>query len=174
MTARRWMSVSAMVSLITAGGCASQATQTVPEVVQAQRFVLVDESGARRAELESHDAVVSLTFYDERGEIRLLMALDGRRERTLILMNRADGGTGVQLGVEPAGEAVLGLAGAAGAPRIILGLDDSGSGLRLVDQNGVERADLIVAPEGGVAFTLRDADGQPRTQLPREAGEAAQ
>ncbi|NIR31538.1 MAG: hypothetical protein GWN84_19950 [Gammaproteobacteria bacterium] len=167
------MPTFAMLCLITAaGGCAGQAARpAVQAVVQAQRFVLVDDSGARRAELESHDTVTSLVFYDERGEIRLLVGIDGRSERALILVNRADATPAVQLGVKPSGEPMLGLAGPEGAPRIILDLRADGPGLRLADDNGVERADLSVGRDGGVWFTLRDGEGNPKTRLPLEGVE---
>jgi hypothetical protein len=104
----------------------------VPEVIEAQKFVLRDSKGNGRA---------ALTFTPDNSP--------------LLVLNQTDGTLGATLTVGPQGRPMLSLYDKRGNPRALLSLDTDGSaGLSFAGADGKARAGLAVTSEKSAGLIL--------------------
>ncbi len=111
---RRFKQIGAL-ALILAGSVLLMGQAPATRTVEANEFVLRDESGRVRGRLSMTDSGPALSLYDQNGHIR-------------IMLDVLASGPG------------LSLLDANGKIRLVLTVEASGPGLALVDENGRKRA----------------------------------
>jgi hypothetical protein len=155
----------------------------VPEVVEAQRFVLRDALGRVRAALETAGDTVRLIFRGRNGKVRAALGLDGDSDPGLDLYGRdetpratlsflKDGAVGVilrdgegterlALAVHRDGMATLLFHGPDGGYRAELGVDQSGLPRLLFCEPGTGAVRVLLAflPDGTPSFALARKEG---------------
>lgn len=142
----------------------------VPEVVEAQRFVLRDASGKVRAELSAVEGGAGLVFFGPRGEVRVAVGVDADGEPSLHLCDGSPASRAALCRMSD-GAWALSLSGPGGQSRVALTLEpDGAAGVSLIDQDRKVRASLIVDSDGDPSLCLSDREGNPRTvmQLPHD------
>ncbi len=136
-----------------------QATATkVAKVVEAEEFVLRDDSGTVRSRLEVRDDTVSLTFLDENGEKRLSLGVESNSSPWVKLLAKHGS---IRLDVDDHGSPRLALFGAGvmaltlkqgfpvmftsdleGYPKFVLISREKGARLQLITRKTVPIADF--------------------------------
>lgn len=111
----------------------------VPEVIEAQKFILRDSQGRGRA-------MLGFTL----------------NNAPVLLLNQTDGNLGATIEVAPQGQPTLSLYDRAGKPRAILSVDtDSSAGLTFGDATGKARVSLAVSsPDKSAGLVVYDNSGQ--------------
>ena len=124
---------------------AVEALKTPPQLnIQADRFVLVDKDGRRRAELTmAADGTPGLVLYDENGVRRGGFNLSAAGAPSIVLHDKH------------------------GKPRAEVALKPDGVvGLGFYDERGEGRAELSIAGDGAAALSLFGTRGERIAQLP--------
>lgn len=132
-----------------------------PGVVEAQRFVLRDPSGAARATLATTDeGVPLLVFMDREGEPRAIL---GQKQ---VYLSDEGGSSAVKLLVNPGGTPALRLE-KDGRLRAVLGMTTEGTlALGFYGQDGKGRALLDVGADGSPGLTLFGKTGKVAWSVP--------
>lgn len=174
----------------------SQHEVTTAHTVRAERFELVDTTGAVRATLGTDEnGQVSVTLFDQDGRRRASLAADragtGLRLFTasgttalllatssqvaLVAVQDDAGHPAVILGVGPDGQRGVSLCDRAGARRMTLGLDPEGYPAVVLEPTAESsRLLLTVRPDGDAGLAIRDREGSTRAILLVDAhGQAA-
>jgi hypothetical protein len=129
---------------------AVEALKTPPQLnIQADKFVLVDASGRRRAELTmAVDGTPGLFLYDDNGVRRGAFNLSVTGAPSLVLYDKVG---------KPRGEVSL-------RPEGVVGLG-------FYDDRGEGRAEFFVAGDGAAALYLFGSHGERIAELPVKDGE---
>jgi hypothetical protein len=128
---------------------AVEAIKTPPRLsIQADKFVLIDSSGRRRAELTmAADGAPGLFLYDENGVRRGAFNLSASGAPSLVLHDRVG---------KPRGEVSL--------------RPDGVVGLGFYDDRGEGRAEFFVAGDGAASLYLFGSQGERIAELPVKNG----
>lgn len=129
-------------------------------VVKARKFVLEDEQGRVRAELQSApNGAVALSFHDTAGKMCALLGLDPRQAPTLALLKDGKVKAGLELGRNN-GQPQLVLNGPSKAS-VGVGFDDRTGNAAVVihDQSGTPRVSICMTPAGKTEVSLFDEAG---------------
>jgi hypothetical protein len=132
------VAVCLVVTVAAVAYAAEQAKKAPPEVVQAQRFELVDAQGRVRGEIGmgADGRAPSLVLRGEKGEMRAMLALGSEGNSALALMD-GKGETRAALSLLPDASPYLVLTDGQGKTRAGLAvLADGGPGLMLYDKGG--------------------------------------
>lgn len=175
----------AALMMLIMGQAPGEAAPRAERVVVAERFVLVDDQGRRRAVVGVSTEGPGFYLLDETERPRV--GLDMARGRPSLVFSDEHGRSHVRLAMTAEGSA-LSLADADGRPRIgldvssgrpdihlldehgtlqaRLGVTADGTGLYLADERGKTRATLNLGRDG-VGLSLLDRDGTRRAALGR-------
>ncbi|GEM_PF-2624460 len=179
----------ALSSFVLNSGVASAARMGgAARVVRAQRFVVVDSRGMRRAEIgtdnvtgggvvrlfdrEGRTRIVlgiagghaSIALYDEKGKVRVASSAGGGND--YVQMYDSNGVIRVGLGVQGDSSA-LAFSGANGLLRSVLGVTgDQANGLTIYDKNGKTREVIGLTGEQPL-MQIQDAGGKVLWQQPK-------
>lgn len=135
--------------------------------VRARRFVLEDDDGSVRAQLQSAgNGAVALTFHDTAGKLGALLGLDPKQAPTLALVQDGKKKVSVELDRE-SGQPSLTLEGPADS-KVVVGFGEQHqAGVTIHDQAGRLRLRISVAPDGSTEVALYDNKGYVRESLKR-------
>ncbi len=133
--------------------------------VRARRFVLEDDEGGIRAQLQSAgNGAVALTFHDQGGKLGVLVGLDPKQNPTLALVKEGKMKAGLELDKE-SGQPALNLKGAADS-QVTVGFDSKNNAeVSLTDQAGRLRVSITLAPNGEAQVALYDTKGYVREKM---------
>lgn len=135
-------------------------------VIKARKFVLEDEHGKTRAELQSApNGAVALTFHDLAGKMCALFGLDPRQAPTLALIKDGKVKAGVELGKNN-GQPQLVLNGP-GKSNVGVDFEDRTGNASVVlhDQSGIARVSIAMSPNGKTEISLFDEQGYVAERL---------
>jgi hypothetical protein len=138
--------------LLTAAGNQAKVEKTV----EAERFVLRDRNGKKRAELLVEEGRVVHSYFDRGGNPRLQMGVEDNDMVEFVVLNK-QGKIRFDLSVDPDGEVSLCEYGAEndGKPRIVLRVDRGGNPAQsFIDNKGEERIGLVIAPDNSAGLTI--------------------
>lgn len=137
----------------------------MPEVVEAQRFVLRDASGKIRAELSAAEDGTWLLFHGPHGEVRVALGVHADGEPALHL---CDGNATSRAGLSRLSDGAwaLVLAGPDAKGRVGLTVESDGAtAVMLIGPDREVRAQLVVDSDGTPSLVLWDREGNPRTVM---------
>jgi hypothetical protein len=131
------------------------------DTVQAQKFVVVDAGGKRRAVLTVSESGPGLGLFDENGTVRAVLAISKHGSYVLWADERGKMRAMLRVGNDGPG---LGLYDENGRQRAVLTVFKDGPALVLADENA-PRAGLAVSKDGP-GLTLLDENGEPIWSAP--------
>ncbi|MCA9793581.1 MAG: hypothetical protein KC910_17340 [Candidatus Eremiobacteraeota bacterium] len=135
--------------------------------MRARRFVLEDDEGGVRAQLQSAgNGAVAMTFHDTAGKLGALIGLDPKQAPTLALLHDGKMKASLDLDKE-SGQPSLTLQGPADS-KVTVGFNGQHqAGVDIHDQAGRLRLRISVAPDGATEVALYDNKGYVRESLKR-------
>ena len=138
----------------------------VPEVVEAQRFVVKDTSGKSIAALGSdRDGAPLLVLMNSNGRLAATLDVTVHKKPTLTLYDQ-DGKGRVVLAVDSDGSPALAMNDKTGTPRVGLAVATQGSGGLVLYGNGnAARASLGLGTDWSPYLVFLDDNGNVRTAL---------
>ncbi len=136
---------------VTLGLGGQDSTGSSGRTVDAQAFILRDAQGAARAQLALSEGSPSLSLYDQRGRLRLALAIES-------------GGSGEN---GENGGPLMNFYGPDGAPRVVIGERGTASFVILRDAEGAPRAAMAVQDNGEPSLYLLDENMNPIFREPR-------
>ena len=141
-------------------------SRIVPEVIEAQRFVVKDASGKSIAALGAdRDSAPLLVLMNADGRLAAALDVTAQRKPTLTLYDR-DGKSRVVLAVDSDGSPALAMNDKTGTPRIGLAVASQGSGgLVLYGNRSAARASLGLGTDWSPYLVFLDDNGNVRTAL---------
>lgn len=155
---RRWRRTALALGLALGAILAAGAGRDVPAVVEAQRFVLKDPTGAELG-VWGVDPTGSPMLLLSREKASALLTLTG----PALNLRADDGKRGAFLGVDTQGDSRLELRNARYLDGVrLVSRENGSSGLYLLDRDGDERGTAEVTGEGHVLFSVRDAERRVR------------
>ncbi len=143
----RWLKRGATVVLLMLSTLALTAQRSTNKAVEANEFILTDEHGRTRADLNVVGGAPGLTIYDTRGKARAILALG--KDGPFLLLNAADRSKDLSLSSDSL------VINRNGVIEAILEAADDGPTLRLTDSRGFHS---IL----GMAGTERPSTGETR------------
>jgi hypothetical protein len=138
----------------------------VPEVIEAQRFVVKDASGKSIAALGAdRDGAPLLVLMNSDGRLAATLDVTSQKKPTLTLYDGA-GKSRVVLAVDADGSPALAMNDKTGTPRVGLAVATQGSGgLVLYGDRNAARASLGLGTDWSPYLVLLDENGNVRTAL---------
>jgi hypothetical protein len=138
----------------------------VPEVIEAQRFVVKDASGKSIAALGAdRDGSPLLVLMNSDGRLAATLDVTAHKKPTLTLYDR-DGKSRVVLAVDSDGSPALAMNDKTGTPRVGLAVATQGSGgLVLYGDRNAARASLGLGTDWSPYLVFLDDNGNVRTAL---------
>ena len=164
----RWLKMVGVVALamMVAVVLMGQLPQTAPnKTVEAQRFVVLDASGNKRAVLGN---------VEEKGTFLVFRGSDGKDQIALrsfgdaraLVLSDSTGADRTVLGVLPNGATTFGMADQSGNGRAALTLEADGSiALALYDENSKSHVKLVAGRDGNPGIVLQDKAKDVRMRL---------
>jgi hypothetical protein len=153
-----------VLSLSTSKG-ATRAAPSVPDVVQARAFEVVDSNGQVRGALGVTSDGPALLITDAAGHGRAGLGLGPTGEPVLVLRDAA-GKNRAALSLAADGMPGLFFYSAAKVRGVTVGIDKGGPVLDLADPKGVTRARLEVDAKGAPRLVFADAAGTIQSHVP--------
>ena len=148
------------VTLLTGIAALAMMGQAVPKsrIVEAEKFILKDANGRRRAELGLQDGSPGLYIYSQAGQLREELK---DSDKTVGLGLIDNGTPRVVLALSQAGQVGLGLQDKDGTARALLNILPNGFGfLCLADKDGKDCAALFTLPNGSPGLEIYDKIGK--------------
>jgi hypothetical protein len=160
------LALAGAVAILVAGADAGK-------LIEAERFVLKDKGGRKRAELSSDsDGSASLSLFDRSGKVRLRMAIDGAHDgspRGAALISVCDnlGRDRIVTQVNEFGAPQLNFSDDEGKDRLDVVLDDVQHFVMLDinDRKDARRFCLVGGEDGGVSMHFEDTGPKARLSL---------
>lgn len=143
------------ISMSSGRPATGQASPSITDVVQAQRFILVDAAGRRVAVMgpsKEESGAPALSFYREDGRLGAMLGAGGA-EGSVLMLN-GDGSESMSLVVEK-GSAGIGYQTKDGTDMFGLGADKTGNVLCMNNSAGKCRINLLAPAEGNPSITLK-------------------
>jgi len=155
---------------------------TIPKVVEAESFRLVNEKGEPRAILGVREDAPYLTLKGTNGKDRILFSIGSEDDSATFALHDSNGNIRVFLGLRPDGSTTLALTDDAGQIRATLSVSMQASAegvspsLDFIDENGEVRFKIMqyegkeptivfVNEQGETSMILREQDGKPNLGL---------
>jgi hypothetical protein len=137
-------------------------------VVEAGKFILLDEKGHMRASLSvDSDGSTGFSFFDAKDSGRLSMGLGKEGEPRILL--RAESASAPGGAYTALSSTRLTLLDATGKPRAGIGMSDAGTpSLYLGDSRGQRRAKLEMLDEGAAHLMFVDEKGTTTWEAPKQ------
>lgn len=136
-------------------------------VVEAERFVLRDATGAIRARLSADSqGRASLAILDKREKSRVALGVSADGAPVLVFGDADGRTTRLEMSIKPDGTTAIGLGDSTGKFRATMEVKGDGSShVFLVDEKGLARTDIALLPDGSPLLAFSDPEGRIRARL---------
>jgi hypothetical protein len=133
------------------------------KIIVANRFVLEDERGKKRAVLGTDKGDASLAMSDENGKLRVLLNVSNNEVGLAVYDEGKNPRAVISAGKD---DASLNLCGKKGEGNLSISIIENGPGLVLLDERGKPRVGLGFDKEHGPLLKMFDEKGKPFWSAP--------